>query len=118
MYYQVVTINALQEKHGQVRPEHLPVRQGPKFGARVFSEDAEEKIFLFVKEQGHTPEYAAVTCRTTKTTIYAAINRVLARYPDLKKETPASTKGHGADHSERNDGDRLPVSDALRGNGD
>lgn len=73
----------LLQKHGEVTVASLPVKIATKWGKRGFTDEEEERIFLFVKCQGNPPELAAVHCRTTSTTVYSICARVARRLEKL-----------------------------------
>lgn len=99
----------LFSKHGQVRSSDLPKRTGPKFGARVFDDEGEEKILLFVRLEKNAPELAAVLCGTSKTTIDNVISRVERR---LGIEAPQSSRT-GAGHSASTPHGAAPIMDGA-----
>lgn len=86
-----MTMQELVAKHGRVTPKDLPKRSGPKFGTRVFDDEGEEKILLFVLEEQNPPELAAVHCGTSKTTIDNVISRVRARLKIVKAPLSSRT---------------------------
>lgn len=57
----------------------LPVKKGPKVGARSFTDEEEELIYRFVQIPGNTRELAAVHCRITKAGVDKIIARVIKR---------------------------------------
>lgn len=84
-----MTRDELYAKHGSVLARDLPKREGPRFGARVFDDEGEEKIFLFVRRENNPPELAAVHCGTSKTTIDNVCARVQRR---LNENAPLSSR--------------------------
>lgn len=58
----------------------LPVKKGPKYGRRSFTDEEEDLICRFVEgPPKESVEVAAANCRTTVTTIRAAMARSRAR---------------------------------------
>lgn len=99
-----MTLADLQARHGEVKASGLPVRDASKPTVRAFTEEGEERIYLFVHVQRESPELAAVQCRTTKATIYAAINRVKSRLQESEAPSAAGTGSGGSnDVAEAND---------------
>lgn len=59
--------------------QDLPVKNGPKVGTRVFSDEGEDLIYRFVIEEKNSRELAAVHCRVSKVCIDDVIKRARAR---------------------------------------
>jgi hypothetical protein len=98
----MVCTETLYREHGRVNAQQLPVKTGPKYGMRAFTDQEEERIYLFVKVQGNSPEAAAVACRVSKVTIDNVCARVRSRLGDApgsgKHEGRATADDHGDAH--------------------
>lgn len=90
-----MTMPELVAKHGRVTPKDLPKKSGPKWGTRVFSDEEEEQILIFVLAEENAPELAAVHCGVSKTSIDNIIARVKKRLGLQTNEAPTSGTGTG-----------------------